>query len=113
MRNQGEAVMTAEAEYLWGFTPRWSMVFFAGLGKTSAISEFLGEAQSVTTGGLGLRYRLARKHRLQVGVDLAVALKIHPFILPWAMLEFFKFFLFNNYLSHSFSGCGVKSVQVY
>lgn len=71
MRYQGETAVTVEAEYLWGITPRWSMVFFGGLGKTTAIHQFLGEGQQVAAGGLGFRYRLARKQGLQVGVDLA------------------------------------------
>jgi len=71
MRYQGEDVFVAEAEYLWGVTPRWSVVFFAGAGRTTAINEFLGEDQTVAAGGLGFRYRLARKQRLQAGVDIA------------------------------------------
>ena len=29
MRYQGETVVTAEAEFLWGFTPRWTIAFVA------------------------------------------------------------------------------------
>ena len=71
MRYQGESVMTGEAEYLWGLTPRWTLVFFGGIGRTSAISEFLGKGQTVGAGGLGFRYRLARKLGLQSGIDIA------------------------------------------
>lgn len=71
MRYQGEEVITAKAEYLWGITPRWSMVFFGGVGKTYAIDEFEVEGDTVAAGGLGFRYRLARKQGLQVGVDIA------------------------------------------
>jgi len=71
MRYQGESVITGEAEYLWGLTPRWTLVFFGGIGRTSAISEFLGKSQTVGAGGLGFRYRLARKLGLQTGVDIA------------------------------------------
>ncbi len=71
MRYQGENVVTGEAEYLWGVTPRWTVVFFGGIGRTSAISEFLGESQTVGAGGLGFRYRLARKYGLQSGIDIA------------------------------------------
>jgi len=71
MRYQGESALVAEAEYLWGVTPRWSVVFFGGVGKTSTINEFRGEGQTVGAGGLGFRYRLARKLGLQAGVDIA------------------------------------------
>jgi len=71
MRYQGRDVVTGEAEYLWGVTPRWTVVFFGGVGRTSAISEFLGESQTVGAGGLGFRYRLARKYGLQSGIDIA------------------------------------------
>jgi len=71
MRYQGQSTLVAEAEYLWGITPRWSLVFFGGVGKTTAINEFRGEGQTVGAGGLGFRYRLARKQGLQAGVDIA------------------------------------------
>ena len=71
MRYQGETALTGEAEYLWGVTPRWTVVFFAGVGHTTTISEFLGESQTVGAGGVGFRYRLARKFGLQSGVDIA------------------------------------------
>lgn len=71
MRYQGKSAFVAEAEYLWGITPRWSLVIFGGVGKTTAIGEFRGEGQTVGAGGLGFRYRLAKKQGLQAGVDIA------------------------------------------
>jgi len=71
MRYQGENVVTGEAEYLWGFTPRWSMVFFAGLGRTSTIQVFGESSNTVGAGGLGFRYRLAKRQKLQTGIDIA------------------------------------------
>jgi len=71
MRYQGSDVITGEIEYLWGITPRWSLVFFAGLGHTSAIREFNGKSRTVGAGGTGFRYRLARKYGLQAGLDIA------------------------------------------
>ncbi|MFC1688860.1 glyceraldehyde-3-phosphate dehydrogenase [Pseudomonadota bacterium] len=71
MRYQGEGVLTAEAEYLWGLTPRWTVVFFGGVGRTSAIDPFEAKDRTVGAGGLGFRYRLARKLGLQAGVDVA------------------------------------------
>jgi hypothetical protein len=71
LRYQGESAVTAEAEYLWGFTPRWSLVLFGGVGKTSAIGLFGSDGDTVGAGGVGVRYRVARKLGLQAGVDLA------------------------------------------
>lgn len=71
MRYQGESVVTAEAEYLWGFTPRWSLALFGGVGTTTSINRLRGEGQTVGAGGLGFRYRLARKLGLQAGIDVA------------------------------------------
>jgi len=71
MRYQGEDVYTGELEYLWGLTPRWTLVFFGGLGKTTAIGLFGNESETVGAGGVGFRYRLARKQGLQAGIDVA------------------------------------------
>ena len=71
MRYQGEEVLTAEAEYLWGLTPRWTVAFFAGVGKTTSVDVFSTEAETVTAGGFGFRYRIARKLGMQLGMDVA------------------------------------------
>lgn len=71
MRYQGENVLVGEAEYLWGVTPRWTVVFFGGVGRTSSIHRFKETGQTVGAGGLGFRYRLARKFGLQSGIDIA------------------------------------------
>jgi len=73
MRYQGKEVLTGEAEYLWGITPRWTLVFFGGVGTTSSISKLTdeGEGETVGAGGLGFRYRMARALGLQAGVDVA------------------------------------------
>jgi hypothetical protein len=71
LRYQGEDVVTLEVEYLWGFTPRWSLALFAGGGKTTSISEFGSDSETVAAGGAGFRYRIARKLGMQVGVDVA------------------------------------------
>ena len=71
MRYQGKATLLADAEYLWGVTPRWSLVFFGGVGKTTSINRFRGEGLTVAAGGIGFRYRLARVLGLQAGIDIA------------------------------------------
>ncbi len=71
MRYQGEEVVTAEVEYLWGITPRWTVAIFAGAGKTTTVDVFFTEGETVAAGGLGFRYRIARKLGMQLGVDVA------------------------------------------
>lgn len=71
MRYQGKSVGVAELEYLWGVTPRWSLVFFGGVGKTTEINRFRGEGETVAAGGIGFRYRLAKAFGLQAGIDVA------------------------------------------
>jgi hypothetical protein len=71
LRYQGETVLTAEVEVLWGFTPRWSIALFAGVGNTQAVDIFQNSDETVGAGGVGFRYRLARKLGLQAGVDVA------------------------------------------
>lgn len=71
MRYQGEEVLTAEVEYLWGLTPRWTIAIFAGAGKTTTVSSFSADGETVAAGGLGFRYRIARKLGMQLGMDVA------------------------------------------
>ncbi len=71
MRYQGETVVTAEAEFLWGFTPRWTIAIFAGAARTSSIGIFESSREDVAAGGVGFRYRIARKLGMQVGMDVA------------------------------------------
>ena len=71
LRYQGQDVVLGEAEYLWGVTPRWTVVFFGGVGHTTPVEEFEGDSRTVAAGGLGFRYRLARKLGLQAGIDIA------------------------------------------
>jgi hypothetical protein len=71
MRYQGETVVTAEAEFLWGFTPRWTIAFFAGAATASSVDIFQSSREDVAAGGVGFRYRIARKLGMQVGMDVA------------------------------------------
>ena len=71
MRYQGDTVVTAEAEFLWGFTPRWTIAFFAGAATASSVDLFETSREDVAAGGVGFRYRIARKLGMQVGMDVA------------------------------------------
>jgi hypothetical protein len=69
LRYQGKVVLTGEAELLWGFTPRWTLFDFGGVGHTDAA---IGDrTETVPTYGGGIRYRLANLLGLQGGFDIA------------------------------------------
>ena len=72
VRYQGDQVASFEVEARWQFSGRWSVVPFAGVGATRlARSTATTDGQSVTSGGIGFRYELARKFGLHAGLDLA------------------------------------------
>jgi len=74
MRYQGEQVLTAEAELRWDLTPRWSLVGFAGAGRTSSNSSWNTKDEGVhPAGGFGFRYLIARVFNLRSGVDIGFA----------------------------------------
>jgi hypothetical protein len=71
MRYQGKHVLTAEAELRWDFAPRWSLVGFAGAGRTSSDSGWNTDDEGVhPAGGFGFRYLIARIFKLRSGVDI-------------------------------------------
>ena len=71
MRYQGEEAGEVEAELRWQVHPRFSVVGFAGAGTARGSAGALDRERSVTAGGVGFRYLLARKHGMHMGVDVA------------------------------------------
>jgi hypothetical protein len=71
MRYQGEEVAQAEAEVRWQCWKRWSLVGFAGYGAAWNDFTRVDNKRTVTTGGAGFRYEIARAYGLHMGVDLA------------------------------------------
>lgn len=72
VRYQGDQAASLELEARWQFSARWSLVPFAGVGATRLDrSAALTDGQGIASGGLGLRYELARKFGLHAGLDLA------------------------------------------
>jgi outer membrane protein assembly factor BamA len=71
MRFQGESVAFTELELQRIVTPRFRLLGFVGGGM--AWDDVLGQdrEQSVISGGIGARYRIARKFGLDMGIDLA------------------------------------------
>lgn len=70
-RYQGDANILVETEQRWNMFHRWSAVFFGGTGKAFDDYSDFGSAKWVYNGGAGIRYLLARKFKLYMGVDVA------------------------------------------
>jgi hypothetical protein len=71
VRYQGDQVAAAEGEIRWQVYGRWSVVGFAGVGTTRTKRDSFSATQNVGSGGFGIRYELARKFGLHVGLDVA------------------------------------------
>jgi hypothetical protein len=71
MRFQGETVVVAETELRWSPHPRLGLVGFVGVGKAANSFGDISDAPSHVTRGMGVRYFVARKMGMQVGVDVA------------------------------------------
>ena len=69
-RYQDQNVSALEAELRWAVTPRWSLIGFVGAGKAWGTENFAG-ANTVGAAGAGLRYLIARRLGLHMGVDVA------------------------------------------
>ena len=71
MRYQGNIFSVIEGEVRWDFEPRWSAVAFGGTGKAYDTWSDFNDTDYVSSGGAGLRYLMARKFKLRMGVDVA------------------------------------------
>ncbi len=71
-RYAGKTTMLAELEQRWDVVPRWSVLFFGGTGKAfDQYSEF-NAADWAWSYGTGVRYLIARKLKLRMGIDFAM-----------------------------------------
>jgi len=68
---QGEQAADAEAELRWQLHPRFSLVGFSGAGLARSDVGGRAREESVTAGGAGFRYLVARRYGLHMGIDLA------------------------------------------
>jgi hemolysin activation/secretion protein len=65
-------MLTAQAEYRWRFYKRWGAVAFAGVGQ---VAENFGDYNTdnlLPSAGIGARFMLSEKNRLNLSVDYAV-----------------------------------------
>lgn len=70
MRYQGQQTLLGEAELGWTFTPRWTLVGFAGAGKAFGRGE-QKDSDLIISRGIGIRYLIASKLGLKMGIDIA------------------------------------------
>lgn len=70
MQYQGDKTLLGEAELRWSFTPRWALVGFGGAGKAYNDGK-KGNTDIIFSKGLGIRYLIASKLGLQMGIDIA------------------------------------------
>lgn len=71
MRYQGTTTTSLELEARWQFHRRFSAVGFGGLGVTTEVEGTGTGGDTVGSGGLGVRYLLARAFGLHYGIDVA------------------------------------------
>jgi hypothetical protein len=71
MRYQGPTAATVEIRGGIDVTPRWSVLGFAGAGRTADAISDLSSAETYSTYGAGFRYLLARKLGMRAGIDVA------------------------------------------
>ena len=70
MRYQGEKTLVGEVEVRYDLTPRWSVLGFAGVGRTySALRG--SNSSNVNAQGVGFRYLVARRFGMRAGIDVA------------------------------------------
>ena len=71
MQYQGKQTLLGEFELNWQFHPRWTLVGFGGAGKAYNSGNKETNSDTIISKGAGLRYLIARKLGLQMGVDVA------------------------------------------
>lgn len=71
MRYQGEEMAQIEAELRWQFWERFGLVGFVGGGSAWNDFDRLENKQTVIAGGTGIRYEIARKYGIHMGMDVA------------------------------------------
>lgn len=70
LRYQGDQAGEVEGELRWQFLPRFSLVGFGGAGAARGADGRTTSTQTVTSGGAGFRYLIARTYGLQLGMDV-------------------------------------------
>jgi hypothetical protein len=72
-RYQGQQTLLFETEQRVDVTTRWSVVGFAGTGRTWSNSKYMSDDTWHWAGGAGFRYLVARLFKLRMGFDIAAS----------------------------------------
>lgn len=70
-RYRDKNALSLQGEFRWQFKPRWSSVFFGGVGKVYDEWSNLTSANAIPTGGAGIRWMAAKKERINLSLDVA------------------------------------------
>ncbi|NBW07398.1 MAG: hypothetical protein EBR82_05170 [Caulobacteraceae bacterium] len=69
---QGMTAVSTEVEATWQVSPRWSLLAFGGYGSAdSGDRHIFADTGDIWAGGVGFRYRLARRLGMDAGADFA------------------------------------------
>ena len=71
-RYQDEQMIATEAEARWRFAERWTLVGIIGAGKVASERDAFGDAPTIVSKGIGIRFLASRKDEVNVGIDFAV-----------------------------------------
>jgi hypothetical protein len=63
--------VTAQGEVRWNFYKKWTALGFLGGGRIAENISDLGSSPTQPAGGIGLRYLIAGKQKLKLGIDVA------------------------------------------
>jgi len=70
LRYQGEIATSVEAELRWRFWKRFSLIVFGGVGAAANDWGDFDSDDLIFAGGAGVRYELARRYGLHMGIDV-------------------------------------------
>ncbi len=70
-RYQDDNTGVLEAELRWNVTPRWAGIGFAGAGRAWGDRASFSDASTAVSKGVGVRYLIARKLGIYMGLDYA------------------------------------------
>ena len=62
--------ITAQTEVRWRFYKRWTALAFGGIGWIAKEIDELFSDSGKPAGGVGLRYMIAEKQKLNIGIDV-------------------------------------------
>jgi outer membrane protein assembly factor BamA len=71
-RYRDTTMLTVQAEYRWRFLKKWGVVAFAGVGEVADSFNDYNTDNLLPSAGVGLRFMLSTKNRLNISFDFAV-----------------------------------------